>query len=109
MAYTTKAKIEALMQESFNSTSTPTDSEITQVYISWADKEVNNEDISGVDSVDKEMLSTLAAAHMISLSRNVEFRNADVTIKETPATFYSQMYNRWVAKTRESLFAMAND
>lgn len=108
MAYTTEAKIEALMGETFDTKSRPSSTEITTI-ITWSDAMVDAEDVS-VNTVQKELLSTLMAAHIIEAKEYTNMRVGDVSLRPMRGdSKYMQTYKMLSGKKRSVLFKVVND
>ncbi|MBW1975932.1 MAG: hypothetical protein JRI45_10230 [Deltaproteobacteria bacterium] len=108
MAYTTEAKIEALMGETFDSDSRPSSTEITTI-ITWSDAMVDAEN-TNVSGVQQELLSTLMAAHIIEAKEYTNMRVGDVSLRPMSGdSKYLQTYKMLAGKKRSTLFKVAND
>ena len=108
MAYTTEAKIEALMGETFDSDSRPSSTEVVTI-ITWSDAMVDAEDIS-VNTVQKELLSTLMSAHIIEAKEYTNMRVGDVSLRPMSGdSKYLQTYKMLSGKKRTGHFRVVND
>lgn len=108
MAHTTEAKIEALTGEVYTATTRPSSTEISTI-ITWSDAMVDAEDINA-SALEKELLSTLLAAHIIEAKEYIDMRVGDVAIKPIRGeSKYLQTYKMLASMKRSTLFALAND
>ena len=108
MAYTTEAKIEALMGETFDANSRPSSTEIA-IIITWSDAMVDAEN-TNVSGVQQELLSTLMAAHIIEAKEYTNMSVGDVALKPMSGdSKYLQTYKMLMGKKRSTLFKVAND
>ena len=108
MAYTTEAKIEALMGETFDTESRPSSTEITTI-ITWSDAMVDAENVS-VNTVQKELLSTLMAAHIIAAPEYTNMRVGDVSRRPMSGeSKYMQTYKMLLGKKSVTLFEVSNN
>ena len=107
MAYTTEANIEALMGETFDADSRPSSTEIT-IIITWSDAMVDAEDAI-VNTIQRELLSTLMAAHIIEAKEYTNMSVGDVSLKPMSGdSKYLQTYKMLAGKRKETLFTVAN-
>ncbi len=110
MAHTTLAKVEAMLQETFTDTSKPTATEITDTIIPWSDGFVDKDTIQNTSALDREILSTVMASHVISTQREIDFSAGDVTIRPTKRdSAYLNLYKTFSSRFRTALFKKAND
>ena len=108
MAYTTEAKIEALMGETFDSDSRPSSTEITTI-ITWSDAMVDAEG-ANVSGTQQELLSTLMAAHIIEAKEYTNMRVGDVSLRPMRGdSKYMQTYKMLSGKKKSTLFKVVND
>ncbi len=108
MPYTTEAKIEALMGETFDNDSRPSSAELVTI-ITWSDAMVDAEDVN-VNTVQKELLSTLMAAHILEAKEYINMRVGDVSLRPMRGdSKYLQTYKMLSGKKRSTLFTVAND
>ncbi|HEU04809.1 MAG TPA: hypothetical protein ENH95_06850 [Nitrosopumilus sp.] len=110
MAHTTVDKVSALMQKTFDSTTSPTDTQVTNDLIPWSDRTVDIEDLSGAGSLDKEFLSSLLIAHVISTGQQIDFKTEGLAIKPTQQpSVYLALYQKIIALRKSSLVNIVND
>jgi len=114
MAYTTESNIEILMGKSFTTETNPTSSGVA-VLIGFADEKVDTDGFSGQGDAVKEQLSTYFTSHLISISKEINFKAADVSINTIrKESKYLDMYNDFAKSVRQfspsrATFRVVND
>ena len=92
MVFTTAGSVEALMGFDFTDTTKPTTTQVTTVYIPMSDRKINRMNIPSLTDSDKSDLSAFWTCHLITLSKDVDFRTGDVSIssERIPTHFSSE-------------------
>jgi len=102
------------MGKLFDDTTTPTALQVSGNFIVWSDRKV---DVDGADlsltSTDKELMSTLYSAHLISIMEDVDFRTGDVSIKSPnkPSSYlklYESFKGQLKTQSGDAMFRTAN-
>lgn len=108
MVFTTEVKIEALMKKTFDATTRPSSTEITTI-ITWSDEVVNSTH-GNFNTVQKELLSTLMAAHLVESGEYTEIKAGDVTIKRPNRdSSWLRLYKMLASANRKVMFSIANN
>lgn len=109
MAYTDVDTIAAIMSKSFDTTTTPSSSQVTDIIIPLSDAWVDSDNISGASTNQLKLLSTLIAAHIITVAKDVDFRSADVNISiKNQSSSWLKLYQMMTAKKQGSFFRVVN-
>ena len=114
MVFTTAGSVEAMMGFNFTDSTKPTTTEVTNVFIPMADRKVTRVNVPSASDEDKSDMSTLWTSHLITLSKDIDFRNQDISINsERVPTNFSMAFNDIVADKGgstggKSFFKVAN-
>lgn len=114
MAFTTIGSVEALLSFSFTDTTKPTTTEVTNIFIGMSDRKTIRAKVPNASDEDKSELSALWSAHLITLSKDIDFRNQDISINsERVTTNFSMAFNDIVSDKGgsvggKSFFKVAN-
>ena len=80
MTYSTTSDVEALLGFSFSTATVPTTIQVSGTLIPMADRYVDNLNLSSLNANDKTDLSALWAAHLVVISKDVDFKTGDITV-----------------------------
>lgn len=109
MAFTDVSTVAAVMSKTFDSSSRPSATEVTDIIIPLADGVVSSDNVSGATDSQLKLYSTLMAAHIITISKDVDFRSADVNISiKGQSSSWLNLYLLAVSKKQGSFFKVAN-
>lgn len=110
MTYTDYSTVGAVLGHTFTDNSIPSILQVSGTLIPLADNFVDQDNLTGLSDNDKKWLSTFMTAHIISVSKNVDFRAADVSIsiKNQPSQWLN-LYMNMSANKRDALFDVVNE
>lgn len=114
MAFTTPEIVGGVMGFTFASDTNPTRTEVENVLIPMAERKINRLNIPSLSGDDKTDLASLWTAHLIAVSKDVDYRNADISIssQRIPTHYSNEFFEIVVEKGGstggKSFFKVAN-